>query len=154
MKVVNDKHPRAWQIPIKAEFGITALIIVAYAIIPETPWYYARRNEKEKGLKAMRRLYFNVEGYDYEEEWGIIMRTIAHEREEYDAAKSQPWSDCFTGLNGVSQPLLLTVALCGMLKDDQKRMVILLVMCTGQQVGGNSLISTYSTCEQSLLPWN
>ena len=32
-------------------------------------------------------------------------------------------------------------------------MLILLIMCTGQQVGGNSLMSTYSTCELGFVWW-
>jgi hypothetical protein len=48
----------------------------------------------------MKRLYGNVEGYDYEEEYGIILRTIAHEKELLAESKAQSWTHVFRGLNG------------------------------------------------------
>ena len=69
--------------------------------MPETPWYYGRRGNKEGAFKSMRRLYSNIPDYDYEEEYGIIIRTIAHERELLAEVQHQSWSAVFRGLNGV-----------------------------------------------------
>jgi len=71
-------------------------------------------------------LYGNVTDYNQEEEWGIIARSIEHERDLLAQSSSVSWASIFRGTNG-------------------KRMFVLLLVCTGQQVGGNSLISTYST---------
>lgn len=126
MTMVNRNHPDFWLLPIYIEYGLIAVMLGCYVCLPETPWYYGRRENREGCFKSMKRLYGNVDGYDYEEEYGIILRTIAHEKEMLAEAKTQSWTQVFRGLNG-------------------KRMFILLVMCTGQQVGGNALISVYST---------
>lgn len=76
-------------------------LIVSYIVLPETPWFYGRKENKEKAFKSMRRLYHNIPEYDYEEEWGVIVRTIAHEKEELAKAKQRDWKEIFTGLNGV-----------------------------------------------------
>jgi hypothetical protein len=36
---------------------------------------------RKQAMKTMRQLYGGVEGYDFEEEYGIIAKTIEHERE-------------------------------------------------------------------------
>lgn len=126
MNFVNKFHPYFWLLPIYIEYGLVVLMLGCYLCLPETPWYYGRRENKAACFKSMNRLYGKIEGYNHEEEYGIILRTIAHEKELLAAAKAQSWTQVFRGLNG-------------------KRMFILLVMCTGQQVGGNALISVYST---------
>lgn len=55
---------------------------------------------KEKAMKAMRTLYGGVKGYNFEEEYGIIARTIEHEME---VLENQPkYIDIFKGFNLVS----------------------------------------------------
>lgn len=103
MTMVNRNHPDFWLLPIYIEYGLIAVMLGCYVCLPETPWYYGRRENREGCFKSMRRLYGNVEGYDYEEEYGIILRTIAHEKELLAEAKTQSWTQVFRGLNGVSQ---------------------------------------------------
>ena len=49
----------------------------------------------------MRQLYGGVEGYDFEEEYGIIERTIEHERDFLEEAPK--YVHVFKGLNLVSE---------------------------------------------------
>lgn len=100
MTMVNRHHPQFWLLPIYIEYGLIALMLGCYLVLPETPWYYGRRENREGCFKSMKRLYGNVEGYDYEEEYGIILRTIAHEKELLAESKSQSWTHVFRGLNG------------------------------------------------------
>lgn len=71
-----------------------------------------------------------------------MTRVIAHEKAMLESAKGQTWMQVFTGANGVSKWRLTELT-------SQRRMLILLIMCSGQQFCGNSLISTYSTCERA-----
>lgn len=146
MTMVNRHHPQFWLLPIYIEYGLIALMLGCYVLLPETPWYYGRRENREGCFKSMKRLYGNVEGYDYEEEYGIILRTIAHEKELLAESKSQSWTQVFRGLNGKRELLASATYKQLSLIANVSGMLVLLIMCTGQQVGGNALISVYSTC--------
>lgn len=100
------------------------LMILFWVFVPESPWFHARHGNKEKALKAMKQLYGGVQGYDYEEEYGIIERTIAHEREVLQETPSVV--HVFKGLN-------------------LKRTVTVMVLAISQQLAGLAIISTYST---------
>jgi len=52
-------------------------------------------------MTSLRKLYGNVEGYDFEEEYSIIERTIKH---ECDVLVHKPtYLDCFRGTNRVGR---------------------------------------------------
>ena len=100
MQQLNKSHPDNYLIAMRIIWGPVALMIVCWALVPESPWFHARQGNKEKALKAMRQLYGGVKGYDFEEEYGIIARTIEHER---DVLQEQPsFVHVFKGLNLVS----------------------------------------------------
>lgn len=48
-------------------------------------------------MKSLKLLYGNVEGYDFEQEYSIIEKTISHERELLDEAPKL--THVFKGLN-------------------------------------------------------
>lgn len=52
----------------------------------------------------MKQLYGGVQGFDFEEEYGIIARTIAHEKEVLQEAPS--YRHVFKGLNLVGERFL------------------------------------------------
>lgn len=81
MQQLNKKHPDDYLLPMRILWAPIGLMIVFWAIVPESPWFYARHGNKEKAMKSMKQLYCSVKNYDYEEEYSIIERTIAHERE-------------------------------------------------------------------------
>jgi hypothetical protein len=100
MQQLNKKHPDNYLLAMRIIWAPVALMIVCWVFIPESPWFYARHGNKEKGIKALKQLYGGVEGFDFEEEYGIIVRTIAHEREVLQEAPS--YRHVFKGLNLVS----------------------------------------------------
>lgn len=102
MSLTNKNQPYYWQLPVYVEMGLIGLMGICFLIVPETPWYYGRRGNKEGCFKAMQRLFGNVEEYDKEEEWGIITRSIEHERQMIAESSSMSWSSIFRGTNGVS----------------------------------------------------
>ena len=104
IQVVNKKYPFYWQLPVYVLWGPIGVVLFLVAILPESPWYLARRGNKEAAFKALRRLYGTVPGFDVEEEYGIIERTLAHERNFLDQTSDAKWRDVVTGLNLVSTP--------------------------------------------------
>ncbi|RQM08300.1 hypothetical protein DH86_00001503 [Scytalidium sp. 3C] len=100
------------------------LMIIFWIFVPESPWFHARRGNREKALKAMKQLYGGVKGYDFEEEYGIMARTIEHERE---MLQDRPkYIHIFKGLN-------------------LKRTLTVMILAVSQQLAGLAIISTYST---------
>lgn len=100
MQQLNKKHPDNYLLAMRIIWAPVALMIVCWVFIPESPWFHARHDNKEKAIKSMKQLYGGVEGFDFEEEYGIIVRTIAHEREALQEAPS--YRHVFKGLNLVS----------------------------------------------------
>ena len=159
MNFVNLHHPYDWLLPIYIEYGMVGTMLICYLVgvslpfcrwysrcpklIPETPWFFCRRGQKDNALHSMRRLYKDVVDYDYEEEYGIMLKTIENEREMAHMSESQSWRQLFKGADGVSlrhRHRRLTT---------QRRTFVLLVLVTGEIIGGNSLVSVYSTCRCS-----
>ena len=128
LQIANNRYPNNWLIPIYVVWGLAAIMLVFIILLPESPWLYARRDNKEACLKSPKRLYGNVDGYHYEEEYQIIRQTLAYEQRELDVQQSVSYRDLFTGLN-------------------LKRTLIVTIYKSGSLLAGLLLISTYSTCE-------
>ena len=105
MQQLNKKHPDNYLLAMRVLWAPMGVMIIVWALVPESPWFHARRGNKDKALKNMRQLYGGVEGYDFEEEYGIIARTIEHERELLE--DRQRYTQVFKGLNLVSTSVLL-----------------------------------------------
>lgn len=100
MQQLNKKHPDNYLLAMRILWAPIGLMIVFWTFIPESPWYHARRGEKEKAMKCLHQLFGGVEGYDFEEEYGIIARTIQHEQTMNQEKPS--FADVFRGFNLVS----------------------------------------------------
>ncbi|PON23295.1 hypothetical protein TGAM01_v207822 [Trichoderma gamsii] len=133
MQQLNKKHPDNYLLAMRIIWAPVALMIVCWIFIPESPWFYARHDNKEKAIKSLKQLYGGVEGFDFEEEYGIIVRTIAHEREVLQEAPS--YRHVFKGLN-------------------LKRAFIVVILSVSQQFAGLAIINTYSTYFFSLAGLN
>ena len=100
MQQLNQTHPDDYLIAMRILWAPIGLMILCWVFIPESPWFHARRGNKTQALKAMRQLYGDVAGYDFEEEYGIIARTIEHEKEQL--VETPSYIHVFKGLNLVS----------------------------------------------------
>lgn len=100
MQRLNTNHPDNYLLAMRILWGPIVLMLACWAFIPESPWYHAKRGNKEAAMKSLHRLYGNVEGFDFEEEYGIIARTLEHEKERLNNAPK--FVDIFKGLNLVS----------------------------------------------------
>lgn len=101
MQQLNRKHPDDYLLAMRILWAPIGLMLICWAVVPESPWFHARRGNTEGALKAMRQLYGGVSWYNYEEEYGIILRTLEHERATL--AENKPrFRDVFQGINLVS----------------------------------------------------
>jgi hypothetical protein len=101
MQQLNQKHPDNYLLAMRVLFAPIGMMIFFWAIIPESPWWLIRKGQKEKAMRSLKRLYGNIEDYDFEEEYGIIERTIAHEHAMLEENRPR-FVDVFKGLNLVS----------------------------------------------------
>jgi SP family general alpha glucoside:H+ symporter-like MFS transporter len=84
MQQLNKRYPTDYVLAMRILWAPVGMMILFWAFIPESPWYLARRGEREKAIKSMERLYGGIDGFDIEEELGIIERTIEHEKRNLD----------------------------------------------------------------------
>ncbi|KXS93736.1 hypothetical protein AC578_994 [Pseudocercospora eumusae] len=124
MQQLNKKHPDNYLVAMRILWAPIAFMIVCWAFVPESPWHHARKGEKEKAMKALKKLFGGVEGYDFDEEYAIIARTIEHEKAMNE--EKPRFRDVFRGLN-------------------LKRASIVIILSISQQLAGLAIISTYST---------
>jgi SP family general alpha glucoside:H+ symporter-like MFS transporter len=100
MQQVNQTHPDDYLLAMRVLWAPVGLMIIFWAFIPESPWFHARHGNKEKALKAIKQLYGGIKGYNFEEEYGIIVRTIEHEKQQLQ--ETPRYAHVFKGLNLVS----------------------------------------------------
>lgn len=100
MQQLNEKHPDNYLLAMRVLWGPIGFMLLCWAFVPESPWFHARKGNKEAAIKSLRQLFGNVEGYDLEEEYNIIARTIEHEKELLNHQPS--YMDVFRGTNLVS----------------------------------------------------
>ncbi|BEI81737.1 hypothetical protein CcaverHIS002_0208970 [Cutaneotrichosporon cavernicola] len=132
MNFLTLRDPMNWHLPVYATWGPVGFMAICFLIVPESPWFYARRGNKEKAVKSLKRLYGNIPDYDFDEEYGIIAKTIEHEREAIRRNKATSWTDLFKGTNG-------------------KRTFASLVIAASLQLGGYPILYTYSTYTYALV---
>jgi SP family general alpha glucoside:H+ symporter-like MFS transporter len=97
MQQLNQRHPDNYLLAMRILWAPIGIMILCWAFVPESPWFHARRGNKEGAIKSLRQLYGGVEGYDLEEEYSIIARTIEHEKEFL--AHKPSYMDVFRGIN-------------------------------------------------------
>ncbi|KAJ6007397.1 hypothetical protein N7540_011373 [Penicillium herquei] len=124
MQQLNKTHPDDYITAVRIIWAPIGLMSFFFIFIPESPWYYIRRGNKEKAMKSLRWLYGNVEGYDFEEEYNIILKTIEHEKEAL--AEEPKYIHLFQGVN-------------------LKRTLTVTLLAVMGQLGGIAIINMYST---------
>ena len=113
LQVVNQKHPDFYLLPIYTMWGLAGIMIVCIIVVPESPWFLARRDRPEAAKKSLRRLNGTVPGYDVDLEYEIIKRTLAHEQLVLSQADVGALRDCITGSNGRRTLLIVCLSSVG-----------------------------------------
>lgn len=131
MNFLTLANPMNWHLPVYATWAPVGVMALCFAVVPESPWFHARRGNKEQALKSLKTLYGNIPDYDFEEEYGIIAKTIDHERETIKRNKASGWTDLFKGTNG-------------------KRTFAAMVIASSLQLGGFPILYTYATYTYAL----
>ncbi|WVQ79774.1 hypothetical protein IAT38_001874 [Cryptococcus sp. DSM 104549] len=104
-----SKHDKSeWKIPIYTQWAFLGIMLPIFVWLPETPSYFAARDQHDKGIAVLRRVNGNVEGYDVEAEYEVVKNIIIEERERRAAEghENENWrtmlrsyKECFEGSN-------------------------------------------------------
>ncbi|KAH7015923.1 general substrate transporter [Ilyonectria destructans] len=108
LTIMQATDPLDYKTPILTQWGFLGIMLPIFIWLPETPAYYAERDQDDLGRKTLRRVNGGVLDYDVEAEYAIVKNTILEERrmrEEY-GPDSKTFTDiartyvaCFKGSN-------------------------------------------------------
>lgn len=76
--------------------GIWMIIMV---ILPESPWYWAGKQNVAQAKASLRRLYGNIPGYDVDREYAVMEKEIAHSKAIHAEGKRPRFAEIFKGVN-------------------------------------------------------
>ncbi|EXL78318.1 hypothetical protein FOPG_07490 [Fusarium oxysporum f. sp. conglutinans race 2 54008] len=93
----ND--PLDFRTPIYTQWAMIGCILVAFLLIPESPWWLASKGKVEQASQVLNRCFANVEGYDIDQQIEIMTSTLAVERQQAEQnSELGPWA-VFKGRN-------------------------------------------------------
>ncbi|KAK2668290.1 Major facilitator, sugar transporter-like [Fusarium oxysporum f. sp. vasinfectum] len=93
----ND--PLDFRTPIYTQWAMIGCILVAFLLIPESPWWLASKGKIEQASQVLNRCFANVEGYDIDQQIEIMTSTLAVERQQAEQnSELGPWA-VFKGRN-------------------------------------------------------
>ncbi|KAK2926054.1 MFS transporter superfamily [Fusarium oxysporum f. sp. vasinfectum] len=85
--------------PIYTQWAMIGCILVAFLLIPESPWWLASKGKIEQASQVLNRCFANVEGYDIDQQIEIMTSTLAVERQQAEQnSELGPWA-VFKGRN-------------------------------------------------------
>lgn len=117
LKVLEDTNPLAFRNVFYSEFVFLGLWVVPLILLPETPGMFepnlksappsdaidlvwlAGKGKHEQAKKALRRLVGNVDGYDLEHEYKVLLQELEQSAAAAQKASQYSWKALFTKTN-------------------------------------------------------
>jgi hypothetical protein len=131
----EKRDPFNFRIPILTQWSFLGVMLPILLWIPETPAYFAARDQHEKGKANLRRINGKVEGYDVEAEYAIINNTILEERREHAARGADH--------QGIKQ-ILYSYVQCFQRQNARRTLGAALPVCA-QQLTGLAFLNGYAS---------
>nr|RBR01112.1 hypothetical protein FVER53263_10607 [Fusarium verticillioides] len=99
LKELKANDPLDFRTPIYTQWAMIGCILIAFLLIPESPWWLASKGKVEQASQVLNRCFANVEGYDIDQQIEIMTCTIALERQQAEQnSELGPWA-VFKGRN-------------------------------------------------------
>jgi SP family sugar:H+ symporter-like MFS transporter len=135
LTAMEKTDPYNWRTPMLTQFAFLGIMAPIFIYLPETASYFAARGEHDKGRATLQRVNGNVEGYDVDQEYAIILNTIEEERRSREYLDYNP--------NSVRE--ILTSYIACFRGTNLKRTFAASLPLVLQQVCGLSFLNTYSS---------
>ncbi|KAH7143416.1 general substrate transporter [Dactylonectria macrodidyma] len=135
LTIMQAVDPLDYKTPILTQWGFLGMMLPIFIWLPETPAYYAERDQDELGKKTLSRVNGAVQDYDVEAEYAIVKNTILEERrmrEEY-------------GLDGKSFANIVRTYLACFKGSNARRTLGAALPACAQQLTGLSFLNTYAS---------
>ncbi|CCT75871.1 probable maltose permease (MalP) [Fusarium fujikuroi] len=99
LKELKANDPLDFRTPIYTQWAMIGCILIAFLLIPESPWWLASKGRVEQASQVLNRCFANVEGYDVNQQIEIMTSTLAVERQQAEQnSELGPWA-VFKGRN-------------------------------------------------------
>ncbi|KAM6511998.1 hypothetical protein FALCPG4_016986 [Fusarium falciforme] len=135
LTIMHAVDPLDYKTPILTQWGFLGLMLPIFIWLPETPAYYAERDQDELGKKTLKRVNGRVQDYDVETEYAIIKNTILEERNLREE----------NGLNDKSFADIVTTYLACFKGSNARRTLGAALPACAQQLTGLSFLNTYAS---------
>ncbi|KAL4940005.1 hypothetical protein BDV06DRAFT_230690 [Aspergillus oleicola] len=77
---LNASDPYNFRTPIYTQWAMVGISGMIFVLLPESPWWLVGKDRHEKAARVLRLCNGKVEGYDVQEQIGIMTATITEER--------------------------------------------------------------------------
>ncbi|KAL4899290.1 hypothetical protein BDW74DRAFT_183822 [Aspergillus multicolor] len=77
---LNASDPYNFRTPIYTQWAMVGVAGIIFVFLPESPWWLVGKDRHENAAKVLRLCNGGVQGYDIQEQIGIMTATIAEER--------------------------------------------------------------------------
>lgn len=102
LQVVSTMPTTQWRHAVYSMWVFIGLAFLVLAFLPESPRFYALRGNHEKAKRTLLRINGNINGYDVDREYGVLLKELQDGRDLLDKQKAANLFDCFRGTNLVS----------------------------------------------------
>ncbi|KAL4876472.1 MFS general substrate transporter [Aspergillus karnatakaensis] len=137
LMIVHERNPNDYKTPILTQWAFLGLMLPIFVFLPETPAYYANKNQDTQGEKTLARINGKIPGYNVLAEYSIIRNTILLEkqaREEFGDDRRD------TDIAGI----LRSYIECFHRRNVRRTLGACLPGCA-QQLAGLSFLNTYAS---------
>ncbi|KAF5004462.1 hypothetical protein FDECE_9042 [Fusarium decemcellulare] len=101
LRTVNEDYPTKWLVPIYSQWGHVAVMFIVFLILPESPVWCAARGLEEKSKRIFGMLHRNIDGYDVDHQYNLVIMTVEHERAVAAEQRREHWWSIFRGTDGL-----------------------------------------------------
>ncbi|KAJ4237546.1 hypothetical protein NW757_013282 [Fusarium falciforme] len=101
LRTVHEEYPYKWLVPIYTQWGHVAIMFIIFFILPESPVWCATRGLEEKSKRIFSMLHRNIDGYDVDHQYNLVIMTIEHERAVAAEQRREQWWSIFRGTDGL-----------------------------------------------------
>jgi MFS transporter, SP family, general alpha glucoside:H+ symporter len=120
---------RGWKVPLYVGLAApTVSLVIMLLIMPESPYWLIMKNRVEDAKRSLQRLHPQQSPAQIEKKCHELQYTVLKEQEFRESIKDATYMECLRGPN-------------------LQRTFSAMFPSTSQQLIGNQLVQSYSTCE-------
>lgn len=126
----NVYDNRSWKVPLYVGVAAPTIALVGMLLfMPESPYWYVLKNRTSDARRSLQKLHPNKSAEEVDRLYHELQYTVLKERDEQATSRDASYLECLSGPN-------------------LQRTFAALFPSLAQQLVGNQLVQSYSTCKQ------